>query len=128
MSVEGHYRERLTGQDDLQAIVIGHIHQPGWWSWSDRRLLQSGCLRDEYTLDRDGRIGAVLPKTYVEVRMRGERVTHAGLVEVYGPRPSPERMPQSIFELLPDIEPLLDSLEVAPAGPVTASPQQRTVR
>ena len=66
-TVSAHYTRLVTDFDRYRLVVIGHHHTPSWWSWADRKVLQAGCLRDEYVMDHHGTILNMLPKVYVEV-------------------------------------------------------------
>lgn len=108
----GFYEQRLLASDRHRVSVVGHMHRPEWRTWAERKLLMTGCLRDEFMLHPDGRVGRhTLPKTWAEVRMRGDRVVSSQLVEERGPPPPPGQAPEHISEVLPRVLPLLASLE-----------------
>lgn len=111
-SASAHYHRLVSDQDRYRVVVIGHLHNPGWWSWSDRKVLQAGCLRDEYVIDRQGNVRGQLPKVYVEVFMSGGRAIRSHLVEVDGPAPAKGHVPSSILELRREILPLLTGTDV----------------
>lgn len=99
---------RLTSEDDVLLYVVGHQHQAGWLSHGDRKLLQSGCLRNEYMVLADGGLRP-MPKSYVEAYLREGRPVVSELVEVEGP-PAPEGyLPASIFDVLPALRGLAAS-------------------
>ncbi len=99
---------KLAQRDGLpRIVVIGHLHQPAWWQWADCKLLQNGCLRDEYLLAPDGAVLRPLPKTYTEVYLRDGRAVRSHLVEIDGRTDLPAHMPRYVQELLPVIRPLL---------------------
>ncbi|MEZ4239938.1 MAG: hypothetical protein R3F59_28065 [Myxococcota bacterium] len=106
-SVSAHYQRLVRDQERYRVVVIGHHHSPSWWSWADRKVLQAGCLRDEYVMDRQGTITGLLPKVYVEVFLAKGRAVRSELVEIDGPPPLPTHMPRSILELRDRVAPLL---------------------
>lgn len=104
---DGHYRRLLERRDDLRVCVVGHVHQPAMTTWLDRRVLISGCLRDEFAIDEDGVIERRIPKSWAEVRMDGDRVLSAQLVEDPGPPEHPGQAPADIREVCARIQDLL---------------------
>lgn len=107
LTASTHYQQLVSVQDRYRVVVIGHLHNPSWWSWSDRKVLGAGCLRDEYVIDRQGTIRARLPKVYVEVFLSGGRAIRSHLVEIDGPEPIAGHVPKSILELRERLAPLL---------------------
>jgi len=105
------YRKLLQEDDRLRLIVCGHVHKPSWWTFGDRKLLYTGCFRDEFAMDRVGNVISALPKCYAEVYLREDRVVRSHLVELDGPPPAPGHAPTSVFVVLPRIRPLLASSE-----------------
>jgi len=103
------FRRMLTESDRYAVILLGHQHQPGWWSFGDRKLLHTGCFRDEFMMDAAGNVQRLIPKTYAEVYLRGDRVVRSHLVEVDGPIPPPGHAPRSVFDVLPRVRPLLET-------------------
>lgn len=97
--------DRMTSSDDYDLYAIGHIHKAGWWSHGHRKVLQSGCFRDEYAVLDEGRRLVHLPKSYIEVYVRGEEPVRSQLIEVNGPPPAGE-LPD-IFEIVPKLRELL---------------------
>lgn len=102
-----HYRRWVSDQDRYRVVVIGHQHTPAWWSWADRKVLQAGCLRDEFVIDREGNVVSQLPKVYAEVFLSKGHAVRSHLVEVDGPPAPPGHVPRSILELRERVGPLL---------------------
>jgi len=102
------FRRMVKESDQYAVIVLGHLHRPGWWSFGDRKVLHTGCFRDEFMMDAAGNVLRLIPKTYAEVYLRGERVARSHLVEVDGPPPPPGHVPRSVFDVLPRVRPLLE--------------------
>ncbi|NCG22191.1 MAG: hypothetical protein GWP91_24510 [Rhodobacterales bacterium] len=101
------YREMITS-GRYRCVVTGHVHQTEWWSWADRKVLHTGCMRDEYAIDANGLVSGRIPKTYAEVYLCGDRVVRSHLVEVDGPAPPEGHAPASVFDVLPRIRPILE--------------------
>jgi hypothetical protein len=101
--------ERRLGASDHLLHVVGHAHEPVWRRIGGQKLLQTGCLRNEYMIADAGRSLRPLPKTYAEVYLRGDHPVVSQLVEVEGPEPSPGYLPDSIFDVLPRVRDLLGS-------------------
>ncbi len=99
--------QQLRHDDRIRLYVLGHQHQPAWWSHGDRKILQSGCLRNEYMVLDRGKTLRPIPKCYIEAYCRDGIPIQSNLVEIEGP-PAPEGyIPDSIFDVLPDIRSLL---------------------
>lgn len=99
---------RMAGSDDFRLFVVGHKHQARWTSHGDRKILQAGCLRNEYMLLPGGALRP-MPKCYVEAYLRDGNPIVSGLVELEGP-PAPEGyVPASIFDVLPAVRALTSS-------------------
>jgi hypothetical protein len=99
---------RLALEDDVLLYVVGHKHQAAWTSHGDRKILQSGCLRNEYMLLPGGGLRP-MPKSYVEAYLRDGRPIVSELVEVEGPPPPEGYVPASIFDVLPALRGLATS-------------------
>ena len=74
-------------RDETTLIVLGHEHEPAWWSSAGRRVLRTGCFRNEWELDVEGGAHRLLPKVYAEVFLRGDVPVRSHLVEVDAPPP-----------------------------------------
>lgn len=113
-SASAHYRRLVGEQDRYRVVVIGHLHSPAWWSWADRKVLQAGCLRDEYVIDQEGTVIGQLPKVYTEVFLSKGRAVRSHFVEIDGPAPIEGHVPRSIMELREAARPLLSAAQHAP--------------
>jgi hypothetical protein len=90
-------------RDDTRLIVLGHEHEPAWWSLADRRVLRTGCFRNEYALDVETGEHRLLPKVYAEVYLQRGRPVRSHLVEVQGPPPPRAAVPRALSDVLPDV-------------------------
>jgi UDP-2,3-diacylglucosamine pyrophosphatase LpxH len=108
---EAHMYQEMLTDGGPKVVVAGHLHRAGWWTDVDRKLLYTGCFRDEFAIDKAGNVRAPIPKTYAEVYLSGERTVRSHLVEVDGPPPPAGHVPNSVFEVLARIRPLLPSEE-----------------
>ncbi len=125
VSSGSHWKQALKDSDDVRLIILGHEHRAEWWTWSDRKLLRDGCLRDEYVLMPDGRIGERLPKVWAEARLRDGRVVESRLVEREAPRGDFGTMPRNVFDLLPAVRAQLARYAGAEEERVARSRQDR---
>lgn len=90
-------RRILLESSDVRTLVMGHQHEPGWWSLDDRRFLQTGCFRNEYLLDLETHEHRLLPKVYAEVFLDDAgRTARARLVEVDAPPPPWPAVPRTL--------------------------------
>lgn len=107
LSVSARYRERLRSGEH-RVIVIGHEHEAAWYTWSDRKLLTTGCMRYEYALDHTGGKETLLPSVYAVLEQDAEgRTLRSELREVSAPEPPVGWKPESIFDVLPTVRELL---------------------
>jgi UDP-2,3-diacylglucosamine pyrophosphatase LpxH len=91
------HQRRLQRDPRFRVRCIGHHHQPLWWTWSDRKLLVTGCFRDEFAVDAEGRIDPTpLPKVYAEIYQRQGRTVRSHLVEIDGPEAQPGAVPADL--------------------------------
>ncbi|MCA9619876.1 MAG: hypothetical protein KC731_12715 [Myxococcales bacterium] len=107
VSMGDHYQRLLEADDALSLYLIGHQHDAAWWSRGPRRVLRTGCFRNEFAFDEQGAGYRLLPKIYAEVFMQGGKVRRSHLVEVEAPPPPPGYLPESLFAVLPKVRELL---------------------
>lgn len=99
----------LTESDDLDVCVVGHQHEPAWWNHGPKKVLRTGCMRDEFALEERGAVQVPLNKTWAEVYMREDEVVRSQLVEAPAPARPRDTMPESIFEVVPQLRARLAS-------------------
>lgn len=107
VSMDDDFERQMQEDESYDLRVVGHVHEPGWWSFGGKRVLRTGALRDEYTLDREGLVQTPVNKTWGEAWMAGDEVVRAYLVDEVGPPRPPGTMPLSIFDVLPNVRTLL---------------------
>ena len=93
--------------DGPRVVAVGHLHEARLDSFGDRKLLQAGCLRDEYMIADGGRTLRPIPKSYLEIYQRGEDTIRSIPIEVDGPGRPAEEIPESVFEVRDQIIALL---------------------
>jgi UDP-2,3-diacylglucosamine pyrophosphatase LpxH len=79
------FQQHLRKDEHWRVRCVGHHHRPTWWSYGDRKLLTTGCYRNEFMVEQDGRIGVLLPKVHAEVYQRRGESVRSQLVELNGP-------------------------------------------
>lgn len=104
------------GEPAHRLEITGHLHEPRWSTDGGRRRLQTGCIRDEFELLPDGRIGELLPKVYAEVLLAGGRVLRSQLVEVLGDRERAAAMPDHLDAVLDAVRRLREDQEADAAA------------
>ena len=126
MSMGDIHHRRLQKSDRWRVRTIGHHHQAQWWSYGDRKLLATGCFRDEFMVDVEGRIDPVpLPKTYAEIYQRQGRTVRSHLVEVDGPPAQPGAVPASLDAKRGAVRALLGSDEERHLSTVAREAQEK---
>ncbi len=96
-------QRRMVKSDEFDLYLVGHQHEPGWWSHGSRKVLRTGCLRDEFMLSERGAVQTPINKTWAEVYMAGPEVVRSNLVEVPAPERPRSTMPESIFDCVPEL-------------------------
>jgi len=99
----------LTTSDDLDVAVVGHQHEPAWWNHGAKKVLRTGCMRDEFALEERGAVQVPINKTWAEVYLRDDEVVRSHLVESPAPARPRGTMPESIFEVVPELRERLAS-------------------
>jgi UDP-2,3-diacylglucosamine pyrophosphatase LpxH len=104
-------QRRVREDDRYDLYVVGHLHEPAWWSHGHRKVLRTGAMRDEFMLDATGFVQTPLNKTFAEVLMCGDEAVRSELVEL-PPLPRPEgTTPPSIFAVVPRLRELRAELD-----------------
>jgi len=107
IELEPTLREQLRQSDRFLLYVVGHTHLPALSTYGDRKMMQSGCLRNEYMPVDEGKAVRPIPKVYVEAYLRGEVPVRSHFVELAGPPPPPGYIPDSLFDIMPTVRELL---------------------
>ena len=90
--------------------VTGHLHQASTFHHGVKRVLQAGAFRDEYFIMDEGRSFQPAFKPYYEIYLNEGRVVRIVTREILGPPRPPEWFPESIYDVVPKIEKVLDQL------------------
>lgn len=99
----------LEGDEGYRVVCVGHLHEAALVTKCDRRLITTGCLRNEYAMSATGKILGSLPKVWAHLWQREGRTLTAGLQEAYGPPPPEGHAPAHIRDILPRIARYLGS-------------------
>lgn len=117
------FQRRMVQSDSYDLYVVGHEHEPGWWSFGRRKVLRTGAMRDEFMLSNDGREETPINKTFAEVFMAGDEVLRSHLVEQLAPPRPLGTTPESIFDIVPRVRELAAQLATRPNEPVSQNLQ-----
>lgn len=109
--VDDTYEKLVRAPTGPRIACIGHLHDAAWLGWGDRKLLKGSAMRNEFLFDADGRVTTLLPKTYIEAWLAGDRCVRSQLVEFDGPPPPPGYVPDSIFDVRPQLQEMLGTAE-----------------
>jgi hypothetical protein len=90
-------------RDDTVLILLGHEHEPAWWNEGARRVLRTGCFRNEYAVDLVGSDHQLLSKVYAEVYLNEGSPVRSRLVELEAPPPPREAMPVSLSRIIEQV-------------------------
>lgn len=103
VAMEDTFAKILKDRDDIDLSIVGHQHEPGWWSFGDRKALRTGALRDEFMLSDGGYVQTPINKTWAEAFLAGDTVVRSHLVEEPSPMRPPGTMMTSIFDVVPGV-------------------------
>lgn len=109
-------QRRMMESEIYDLYLVGHQHEPGWWTHGLRKVLRTGCMRDEFMLLERGRAQIPLNKTWAEVYMHGDEVVRSHLVEEVAPERPPGTTPDSIFDVVPAVRARLAEQRAAAAS------------
>jgi len=101
------FLDLLQGDDGYRVVCVGHLHEPALVTRADRRLITTGCVRNEYLMDAGGRIVGALPKSWAHVWQREGHTRVTELHEEYGPPPPRGHAPGHVLDVLARIAPLM---------------------
>lgn len=103
VTMDDTFQQRLINDDSADLYIVGHQHEPGWWSYGTRKALRTGAFRDEFMLSADGYVQTPINKTWGEAFLAGDDVVRSHLVEETAPPRPPGTMPASVFDVLPGV-------------------------
>lgn len=103
------YEERLRHDERWRVRCVGHHHRAAWWSYGDRKLLTTGCYRNEFMVREDGTIGSQIPKVHAEIYQSEGRTVRSHLVELDGPPPPVGFVPTDLKSMRATVAALLGS-------------------
>lgn len=105
------FYDQIVHHEDVKVYVIGHMHNPFIRSYGNRKVIQSGCFRDEFMLESDRESFTPIPKTYVEVELMNNLVTKSNLIEITPPEESYKRIPKGLQSYIEVIDKKLGTAE-----------------
>jgi UDP-2,3-diacylglucosamine pyrophosphatase LpxH len=103
VEMDDHLQRQMMESEAFELYLVGHQHEPGWWSHGHRKVLRTGCMRDEFMILERGRVQMPINKTWAEVYLRGEEVIRSSIVEHVAPERPPGTIPISIFDVVPEV-------------------------
>lgn len=95
VELENQLHKQMVKTDQYKVYVLGHTHDPKLVSFGDRKIIQSGCFRDEFMLNKDGTF-TLIPKSYVEVSLKSNMVATTNILEIDGPEIDEKDYPKSL--------------------------------
>ena len=122
-------QRRMMESESFDLYLVGHQHEPGWWSHGNRKVLRTGCVRDEFMIVDRGRAQIPINKTWAEVYLRGDDVVRSQLIERVAPERPAGTTPDSIFDVLPAVrERLAEQRDVSGAQRAAQEEQEARER
>ena len=120
-------QQRMMRSELFDLYLVGHQHEPGWWSHGHRKVLRTGCMRDEFMIVERGRAQLPINKTWAEIYLRGDDVVRSHMVEHVAPERPRGTFPTSIFDVVPEIRERLVAQRAA-TGPQKAAQEAQEAR
>lgn len=111
VEISEYFYNQISHHEDTRVYVVGHMHNTHVLSYGNRKVLQSGCFRDEFMLGPDRKSYTPIPKSFVEVELVGNEVQTSNLKEVMGPEIPLENYPRQLEDIKPIIEEKLGTAE-----------------
>ena len=96
--------ERMKKDDDYKLYVVGHLHEQKVMTHGNRKLIQSGCFRDEFMYSEKDQTFTLIPKSYLEIWMQGPNVACSNMLELQVADIPEHRVPTSINQYKEIIE------------------------
>lgn len=110
VAMDDDLQRRMVESDAFDLYLVGHQHEPGWWSHGRRKVLRTGCLRDEFMIHDRGAAQVHINKTWAEAYLSGPDVVRSHLVEAPAPARPADTMPDSIFACVDELRARLAAL------------------
>lgn len=112
VSTGNYFHQQLLKDDKVRLYLVGHLHDANWFSHGDRKIIHTGCFRNEFMLSTDGKNIEPIAKSMAKVYMNKGKVTSSKLTELPCP-PVPENyIPfRSIYDFRPILQQLVGSTE-----------------
>ncbi len=111
VEINKYFYDQITHNEDVRLYVIGHMHNPYIRSYGNRKVIQSGCFRDEFMIESDLKSYTAIPKTYTEIELYRNMVQTSNLIEIQGPELDDSRIPSPLQDFIPIIEKKLGTAE-----------------
>ncbi len=105
--INENWLKNIVGMKPQELFIMGHLHKTASYHYESKRILQSGCLRDEYFISKDGKSFQPTLKGYYEVFLKSDHVVGIVTKEFNGPPRPAESFPDSIFDMVPKLKELL---------------------
>lgn len=102
--------KRSVEKSSQSLFVMGHLHKSGQLHFGEKRIIQTGCFRDEYYVSDDGRTFTPALKNYLEVYLKDDKVVATTQREIMGPPRARESIPDSLLDIAPEVEAHLQNL------------------
>lgn len=102
-----HFVNRIHTTKKYRLYLVGHLHEVFVGSNGNRKIIQTGCFRNEFMIGSSSDKLEPISKTYAEVFLKNNRLVRSELVEV-NEFPMPERyIPCSLPEFRPIIKQII---------------------
>ncbi|MBP6217261.1 MAG: hypothetical protein KA436_01595 [Oligoflexales bacterium] len=76
------FYKRMFSSEDTRLYVVGHQHETTVRSYGNRKVIQTGCFRNEFMLEKGAKSLVAIPKTFVEIDMQDDELVASKVIEV----------------------------------------------
>jgi UDP-2,3-diacylglucosamine pyrophosphatase LpxH len=111
VSIDRAWVTNTVQKSPFELFVKGHLHRAGIVHHGTKRILQTGCFRDEYLVIDGGKSFRPILKPYLEIYLKNNQILGIVTKEVKGPERRLESFPHSIFDVVPEVRKLLEEFE-----------------
>lgn len=95
---------------ELQAVCQAHLHAPTWRMSGTKLLMRTGCMRDEFMINRYNDVLTPVPKSYGELVLQHDYIVDSRLFYIDGPERDPDSLPEDVFAFTPEMNAILQDL------------------
>lgn len=110
IEMDRYFQRKMYDSERIRLFLVGHQHEACVWSYGNRKVIQTGCFRNEFMLENAGKSISPIPKSFAEVYMYNSQLVSSRLLEVFCPEQT-QYTPPLPHTFLPKIKEYLGSMD-----------------